>query len=242
MKKIAIVGSKPDTWDKCAKLDRRAWDIWRFSRKNYEKEPKASLWFELHHPRNYERYESQKPGYTQFLKDNKAMLWEAFPFLELLEEFDPFFFHYGQAPWLIAYAITKKPEEIMLFGMEPGTEYGAQKKEIQHFMSVARDRGIKITAPEDPALNTFSPLYCIENDWVDQDKWLAHLRSKGLEPTTADKRQTSFGADQPRARAIEEVKNRHNARMQKYGKDPATLSGAIMGLGASLHLKTPVRR
>jgi len=214
--KIAIVGSKPDTWDKCKELDRRSWKLWRFSRKNYSALPKADLWFELHHPRNYKRYEIAKPGYTEFIK-NGAMLWDDFPFGELIDQFGPYFFHYGQAPWLIAYAITKTPEEIMLFGMEPGTEYGEQKKELQHFMCIAEERGIKISAPEDPALNSYAPLYAVEADWKDQDKWLAKLREKGIEPTTADKRQTSFASENPRASMIAEIKERQEARRRKYG-------------------------
>jgi hypothetical protein len=214
--KIAIVGSKPDTWQKCADLDRRSWKIWRFSRKNYESKPKADRWFELHHPRNYQRYETQKPGYVEFIKD--GMTWENFPFGELIDEFGPYFFHYGQAPWIIAYAITLKPQEIMLFGMEPGTEYGEQKKEVQHFMLIAQERDIAISAPEDPALNTYAPLYAVEQDWRDQDKWLARLREKGIEPTTANKSQTEFASDNPRAKLLEQARIKQEAVRLKYGK------------------------
>ena len=178
MKKIAIVGSKPDTWMGCKNLDRRSWDIWRFSRKNYEAEPNATQWFELHHPRNLPRYETQKPGYTEFCKT--AITWHDFPFAEMVDMFGPYFFHYGQAPWLIAYAISKQPDEIRLFGMEPGVEYGEQKKEIQHFMCIAEERGIKISAPEDPALNTYALLYAVEQDWGGQKKVLETLRARGI--------------------------------------------------------------
>jgi hypothetical protein len=105
----------------------------------------------------------------------------------------------------------------MLFGMEPGTEYGEQKKEIQHFMCVAQERGIKISAPEDPALNSFAPLYAVEADWRDQGEWLARLREKGIEPTTADQRQKSFTSDNPRKKLIAEMIARKEAREQKYG-------------------------
>ena len=214
--RIAIVGSKPDTWEACKKLDRRSWDIWRFSRKNWDKPPKPTQWFELHHPRNYDRYESQKPGYTEYVT-TEGMTWDDFPFGELIDEFGPYFFHYGQAPWIIAYAITQKPKEIMLFGMEPGVEYGEQKKEVQHFMCIAKDRGIKITAPEDPALSTYAPLYAVEADWKDQDKWLALLREKGINPTTADQRQTSFASESPKDAMMEVVRKRQEARRLKYG-------------------------
>ncbi len=216
--KIAVVGSKPDTWEACKTLDRRSWKIWRFSRKNWQSLPKADLWFELHHPRNYDRYESHREGYKDFVTSGKGVVtFDDFPFGELMDEFGPYFFHHGQAPWLVAHAITKKPEEIMLFGMEPGTEYGEQKKEIQHFMCIARDRGIKITAPEDPALNSYEPMYAVEADWRDQDKWLARLRAKGMEPTTSDKRQTQFATDSPRSKLVQQVRDRQAARRVKYG-------------------------
>jgi hypothetical protein len=216
MKNIAIVGSKPDTWKGCQNLDRRKWEIWRYSRKNYEQEPNATRWFELHHPRNYPRYETGKPGYTEFIKT--ATTWHEFPFAEMIDMFGPFFFHYGQAPWLLAYAISRGPAEIRLFGIEPGKEYGEQKKEVQHFMCIAQERGITISAPEDPALNTYAPLYAVERDWHGQAELLKKLRDRGVEPTNVQNApQKVFTADEPRGDIMEMERRKQEARRAKYG-------------------------
>ncbi len=221
-KNIAIVGSKPDTWEGCKTLDRRSWEIWRYSRKNYEKEPKATKWFELHHERNYNRMENSKPGYLQFLDDCKAVRYDDFPFGELIEEFGPWFFEHGQAPWLMAYAITKAPKEIRLFGIDPASDkYGLQRLEVNHFMGVAKSRGIEVTAPEDPGLFEYGPLYAIEQDWGGQAKYLKGLRQRGIQIGTQQMRvtqqQTEFAADIARNEALAEVQRRKQARLEKYG-------------------------
>ncbi len=161
--KIAIVGSNPATWDKVPQLGKE-WEIWRFSRRNWNKPPKFNRWFELHHPRNYPRYEQTCPGYPQFLQDTHAITYRSFDFEKLLDEFGPYFFCYGQIPWIMAYAITLDPDEIGLWGIEPGGDYKPQHAEVQHFAQIARDRGITVTAPEDGVLNP-RKLYALEKDF-----------------------------------------------------------------------------
>jgi len=250
MKNIAIVGSKPDTWEACKNLDRRSWQIWRFSRKNYDHPPIPDVWFELHHPDNYARYEQQKPGYTDFIKNVKAdlpedyterldadakskgrdwkqkevVLYNDFPWEDILAEFGPWFLHYGQAPWLIAYAIMMQPKEILLFGMEPGTDYGAQKREIQHWMTIAKERGIKIDAPEDKALQTYLPLYCLQQDWVGQSETLALLRARGVTEQRLQEIQKSFRSDSDPETWVQRM---HKARLEKYGKDSGTATKKV---------------
>jgi hypothetical protein len=161
--KIAIVGSNPGTWDKVPQLGKE-WELWRFSRRNWNKPPKPHRWFELHHPRNYRRYEEVCPGYTQFLQDVHAVTYRTFPFERLLDEFGPYFFTWGQIPWLMAYAITLDPDEIGLWGIEPSGEYKPQHAEVHHFAQVARDRGIEVNAPEDTVLQP-RKLYALEKDF-----------------------------------------------------------------------------
>ena len=245
MKNIAIVGAKPDTWQECKNLDRRSWEIWRYSRSNYEKEPTATTWFELHHKRNYNRFENSKPGYIEFLglpkpdlperfvdkskytevkakKPNKVILYDDFPFGELIDEFGPWFFSHGQAPWLMAYAITKNPEKIKLFGIEPQkTRYGFQRLEVQHFISIAQQRGIEVEAPEDPGLMEYSPLYCIEQDWGGQKTYLETLRQRGVRVGSPEMAHTSlqseFASELPKNRELEKLKEMKEARKIKYG-------------------------
>jgi hypothetical protein len=154
--KIAIVGSKPDTWEKVRELDRDEWQIWRFSRQNWKKPPVADVWFELHKPKMMRIFEIPCPGYTEFCKD--AITQDKFPVEEILNEFGPYFFTGGQAPWIMAYAITLKPETIGLWGIDPQGDYKPQRSEMQHFIQIARDRGIEVIAPEETIL-TPRPLY-----------------------------------------------------------------------------------
>ncbi len=163
--KIAIVGSQPETWNKVP--TDRDWEIWRFSRRNYEKPPECRRWFELHHSRNYRRYEDSKSGYLDFLDRMNATTYDDFPFSNLLNEFGPYFFSGGQAPWIMAYAITLQPEVIGLWGIDPTGDYKPQRSEVQHFVQVARDRGIKVIAPEDHILEPRT-LYAMDKDWGHQ--------------------------------------------------------------------------
>ena len=148
--KIAIVGSKPDTWFKVKKLGPE-WEVWRFSRRTY-KEGNYHRWFEIHPPSDYRRFDVV-PGYVDFLKtDKRVVLHQHFPFQRLIDEFGPYFFSGGQAPWLMAYAITLNPQTIGLWGIDPSGDYKPQRSEVQHFVQIARDRGIEVMAPEDKVL------------------------------------------------------------------------------------------
>lgn len=93
------------------------------------------------------------------------MLPHLFPWQRLVAEFGHYFFSGGQAPWIMAYAITFKPDEIGLWGIDPMREYAPQRAEVQHFAQVARDRGIKVEAPEDDVLKP-KPLYGLEVDTI----------------------------------------------------------------------------
>lgn len=219
MKNICIVGAKPDTWEGCKKLDRRSWQIWRYSRSMYDKDPQADVWFELHHERNYKRFENGKPGYLEFLKNHKKLFsYENFPFAELIDEFGPWFFGHGQAPWLLAYAITQEPKKIQLYGIEPNiTRYGVQRLEVQHFISIAQMRGIEVSSPEDPGLLEYSPLYCIEQDWGGQKTMLETLKARGVDVDKVSHIQKEFASEQPANELLARVMEREQARKLKYG-------------------------
>lgn len=181
--KIAIVGSKPDTWHKVPELSAE-WEVWRFSRQNFTKPPKFHRWFELHHKRNYPRYEQTCPGYTQFLLKHHAVVHDTFPFGRLLEEFGPYFFSGGQAPWIMAYAITLEPDTIGLWGIDPLGDYKPQRSEVQHFVQVARYRGIEVIAPEETVLHP-RKLYALDIDF----KQHGLLAESGLFSSPATSRQ-----------------------------------------------------
>lgn len=161
--KIAIVGCKPDTWFKVPELGQE-WEVWRFSRRNFTKPPKFNRWFELHDPKMFRLYDQQCPGYSQFLIDKKAVTQANFPAQKLLDEFGPYFFSGGQMPWIMAYAILLEPDTIGLWGVDPQGDYKPQRAEVQHFVQVARDRGIEVIAPEDTILEPQQKLYGFDND------------------------------------------------------------------------------
>lgn len=176
--KIAIVGSKPDTWHLVPELGPE-WELWRFSRQNWMKPPKAHRWFELHHPSQYGKYERVFPGYTQHIIDSRAVTYESFPWQRLLDEFGPYFFTGGQAPWIMAYAITLQPDTIGLWGINPiGSDYKPQRSEVQHFVQIARDRGIEVIAPEDGILEN-RPLYGLQ---LTRGPWPDKLEGKHVRP------------------------------------------------------------
>lgn len=175
--KIAIVGSKPDTWHKVPELSAE-WEIWRFSRQNYMKPPKPHRWFELHHPKFYAQYEAVLPGYTQFLTDSRAITYRTFDWDRILDEFGPYFFTGGQCPWIMAYAITLNPDTIGLWGINPVGDYKPQRSEVQHFVQIARDRGIEVIAPEDEILEP-RPLYGLQ---LKMGPWPDKLPGKHIRP------------------------------------------------------------
>ncbi|MGH8671843.1 MAG: hypothetical protein ACREUA_07380, partial [Burkholderiales bacterium] len=115
-RKIAIVGAWPEHWHK-APFEDPSWEIWAISAGMWQKHPRWDRWFELHSPKAYPRYESIAKGYIDFITD-KATTQDKFPARELVKEFGPYFFTTGQVTWLLAYAITLKPEVIGLWGVE----------------------------------------------------------------------------------------------------------------------------
>jgi hypothetical protein len=176
--KIAIVGCKPDTWEKVPLLGPE-WEIWRFSRRTFEKPPKAHRWFEIHHPRNYPRYAASKPGYLEFLRETGAITFHNFPWDALLREFGPYFFSGGQMPWIMAYAITCNPETIGIWGVDPIGDYKPQRSEVQHFVQIARDRGIEVIAPEEKILEP-RRLYGLDKDIGHQEQLEQIMSPEGL--------------------------------------------------------------
>ena len=158
---IAIVGCYPESWED-APFEDENWEIWGFSRKNMGKLPRCDKWFELHHVKNFPRYETEVKGYGEALRT--AVLQADFPKDELVRRFGPFFFGSGQAPWLLAYAIMQGPKRIGLWGIEALDPLKPQRWDIQHFAQVAHDLGIQIVVPKACTLLHPRPLYGFESN------------------------------------------------------------------------------
>jgi hypothetical protein len=161
--KIAIIGAHP-SWRE-APFNDPDWEIWGMSAGMWHLFPRWDLWFELHP--NLARYDriaerNGKKGYADFIT-KEAVTYGTFPFEKMLEQFGPYFFTTGQITWMLAYAISLKPETIGIWGVEASGEYSPQRKDIHHFIQVARDRGIKIVIPDGcplldkPKLYAYSP-------------------------------------------------------------------------------------
>jgi hypothetical protein len=162
--KIAIVGAWPEHWDE-APYDDLSWEIWAMSAGMWHKIPRWDRWFELHAEKTYPKYEriaerKGKKGYIEFITNN-ATTCKNFPFEALLEEFGPYFFTTGQITWLLAHAITLKPETIGIWGVEACGEYTPQRKDVHHFVQVAHDRGIKTVIPDGCTLLDKPKLYAL---------------------------------------------------------------------------------
>jgi hypothetical protein len=156
-KKIAIVGAFPaHCYD--APFGDPSWEIWAMSAGRWGKYTRWDKWFELHDPKSYPRYEAKAKGYIDYVT-TEAVTQKDFPAKQLLEEFGPYFFTTGQVTWLLAYAITHNPEEIGIWGVEAVGEYSPQRKDVHYFVQKARDRGIKVTVPDNCTLLAKPKLY-----------------------------------------------------------------------------------
>ena len=162
-KKIAIAGAYPEHRD-LAPYEDPSWEIWAWSAGMWGQKlhRRWDKWFELHAPRTYDKYERIAKGYIEFIT-REAIVQTTFPYNDLLEEFGPYFLTTGQVPWLLAYAITLEPDVIGIWGVEAAGEYTPQRKDVHHFVQVARDRGIKIVIPEKCTLLDKPKLYAFSS-------------------------------------------------------------------------------
>jgi hypothetical protein len=161
---ISIVGAHPH-WREAPFNDPK-WEVWGMSAGMWHLFPRWDLWFELHYPGTYPKYENiaernGKKGYIDFIT-KEAVTHDTFPFGEMLRQFGPYFFTTGQITWMLAYAISLRPETIGIWGVEAAGEYSPQRKDIHHFVQIAHDRGIKIEIPEGCTLLDKPKLYAFQ--------------------------------------------------------------------------------
>lgn len=161
-KKVAIVGGGPTR--RYAPYHDKKWDIWAFSSRDY-KYPRITRWFELHDPTDLRQQLSwKKPGrrsyadYVNFMRKLKCPVYMQkrfkhipesvpFPLDNVLDEFGRCFT--STATYLLALAILEGYKVIGLWGINPkGKEYGKQRAALEHLLSVARQRGIRLVFPK----------------------------------------------------------------------------------------------
>lgn len=166
-KRIALVGSAPSSIN-LVPYNHPEWFVFACSPGAYGiAGPHADAWAELH------RWEPQvaghagtgqpwfSPEYVEFLTRFKGTVYMAdplppeipnatlFPMQEMVEKYGPFFFTSSLSfMWALALE-TPGVEEIGLFGVDMAAteEYGYQRAGCQYFITLAVQRGIKVTIP-----------------------------------------------------------------------------------------------
>lgn len=173
--KIALIGSAPSSVRLAPYAD-PSWTIWGCSPGAYGMAPRSDAWFELH------RWEPQVPGkpgtgqpwfspeYVEFLVRHPCVYVadpappevpnaHVYPVEAMINRYGPFFMT-SSLSWMFALALEQPGiEEIGLWGvdMSASEEYGYQRAGCQYFITLAMQRGIKVTIP--PESDLLQPAY-----------------------------------------------------------------------------------
>jgi hypothetical protein len=146
------------------------WQIWACSTDNAGKLPRVDAWFEIHGDLGWENPPAWEAGYIAWLNDQDFDLYVQlldlfpkgikYPKEEIVKRFGPYWFTSTFA-WMMALAITKKPEVIGLFGvdMAASTEYYSQRPALVYFSQVAAQDNIAIYSPPESDVLQPPPLY-----------------------------------------------------------------------------------
>lgn len=153
--KIALVGSAPSSkW--LAPYKDPSWEIWGCSPANMDL-PRCDAFFEIHAIDTTLR----EPQYADFVKwcqkHPRIYMQEArpefpgavvYPKDEMFKAFGPYFWT-SSISYMMALAISLKPEAIGLFGidMSADEEYSHQRPGCQYFIQEAERAGINIVVP-----------------------------------------------------------------------------------------------
>ncbi len=166
-RKIAIIGSAPDSCHN-APYDDPSWEIWVLNGAIQDMHRWDAV-FDLH------EVDSMEPDYRNWLmKQEKPVYLKAytelkpdaviFPKDDILESF-PGSYYTNTVSWLLAYAITQRPQAVGLWGinMAHDTEYGTQRPSVEYFLGVAAGLGIEVQIPVASDLLKSAGLYCYDD-------------------------------------------------------------------------------
>ena len=170
--KVAIIGTAPSSQG-LAPFNDPTWKIWPCSPGNFNRVPRADLWFEMHAradliaPNNKVWAEP----YLAWLRQQTFPIYVQAPIPEIpngtvyplagaLNEFSPYFMT-STIAYMMALAIMQGASEIGLWGIDMAVadEYNTQRAGCQHFILEARRRGIKVFIPPQSDLMSLAPLY-----------------------------------------------------------------------------------
>ena len=163
--KIAIVAGAPSCVD--APFHSPDWKVWATGPAMCDTFPIIHRYFEVH-PAWYPHI--SKPHFERFLQTTQAEIWAhdtsvhphsiQYPIGAIKSRFGTEFLSSSVA-WMMALAIQEGADVIGLWGVDLVTalEYRKQRPGVKHFMSLAQELGITVTAPPDCPLLMDLPAY-----------------------------------------------------------------------------------
>jgi len=167
--KVALIGTAPSS-RMLAPFNDPTWKIWACSPGNMNTLPRVDLWFELHSNLLWPEHESYGRPYIEWLKQQAFPVYmqdqtqvpraTVFPKDEMVAEYGDDFFTSSFA-WMMALAIKQGATEIALYGIDMASrdEYIRQRPGFFFFRHIARQRGIKVSAPHESDIMQSPALY-----------------------------------------------------------------------------------
>src|SRR5882724_8598304 len=179
--KIAMIGTAPSS-RMLAPYNDPSWTIWACSPGNMNALPRVNVWFELHSNLLWPEHESYGKPYIEWLKQQQFPIYMqerwpttegtmvplssivpnavAFPKDEMVALFGDDFFT-SSFTWMMALAIKMGATEIALYGIDMASrdEYIRQRPGFFFFRYLARQHGIKVSAPHESDIMQSPALY-----------------------------------------------------------------------------------
>lgn len=167
--KVALIGTAPSS-RMLAPFNDLSWKIWACSPGNMKVLPRVDAWFEIHGNLLWPECRHYGEPYIEWLKQQPFPVYMqdqsfvpnalTFPKEELVEEFGRDFFTSSFA-WMMAFAMKQGAKEMALYGIDMASrdEYILQRPGFFHFRSIAKQRGIKVTAPNESDIMQSPGLY-----------------------------------------------------------------------------------
>jgi len=171
--KVALVGTAPSS-RMLAPFNDQSWKIWGCSPGNMKILPRVDAWFEIHSNLMWPEHQSYGEPYIAWLKTLNVPVYMqdqsqvpnaiTFPWRELIVEFGEDFFT-SSFTWMMAFAMKQGAAEIALYGIDMASrdEYILQRPGFFFFRHLARQRGVKVTAPNESDIMQSPPLYAISD-------------------------------------------------------------------------------
>ena len=173
MTKIAVMGSAPSSRH-LAPFQDMEWEIWCCSPPNFDN-PRVDAWFELHNLDRKLTIKQNEPYVKALVAHQRVYVYDqdprlpnaiTFPWRDYVALYGTDFFTSSIA-WMMAHAISYKPEKIGLWGvdMSAADEYGQQRPGVKFFIREAKKQGIEIYLPPTSDIDVPTAPYAIREHW-----------------------------------------------------------------------------